>query len=94
MSQQKYDVYELLIHDKNEIIKKIKPGARMFLAYRDMFGENAEEPFKLAFKEYIVDCLKYIAKENLNLTLEEVSDVIDDNNDDCITVYYNKETYL
>lgn len=94
MSQLKYDIYEFLIKDKNEIVKKIKPGARAFLAFRGHFGQDAEVPFNLAFSEYITDCLKFILTNGLNLKYDEVSEIIDENQDECIKHYYNKETYL
>jgi hypothetical protein len=96
MSQTKYDVYEFLIKDKHDLIKTIKPGARLMLAMGDAFKstKREEEAFDAAFKEYIRESLGILINNNLNLTLEQISDILDDEDlDDNIKEYFNQEVY-
>ena len=95
MSQTKYDVYEFLIKDKNELLKKMKPGARMMLAFGDAFQEPKEkEAFQAAFKEYIRESLGILINNHLGLNFEQISDILDDDGlDESIKEYFNQEMY-
>lgn len=95
MSQQKYDVYEFLIKDKHDLMKAMKPGARMFLAFGDAFTEAEEKAaFDQAFKGYIREALGILINKNMGLNFEEISDILDDESlDENIKAYFNKEEY-
>lgn len=95
MSQQKYDVYEFLLKDKHDLMKTMKPGARIFLQFGDAFREPEEiKAFDAAFKEYIREALGILINKNMGLNFEEISDILDDEKlDDSIKEYFDKDVY-
>lgn len=78
MHQDKFDVAEFLINNKKELFDMIKKEIQDVAVTEYWWSQNGLlESFNQAFEDFVVYKLKWLTVEQLNMSFDAVSDIID-----------------